>query len=82
MDLYIHSHIRLHGVVLNLLGTGTTLPFITRRTWEFKSPQFEYELPGMKVFEVFLTSSSRMLKWLESCLTQEVIYFSVPHVIA
>jgi hypothetical protein len=25
MDLYIHSPIRLHGVVLNLLGAGTTL---------------------------------------------------------
>jgi hypothetical protein len=24
--LYIHSPIRLHGVVLNLLSTGTTLP--------------------------------------------------------
>jgi hypothetical protein len=28
VDLYIHSPIRLHGVVLNLLRTGTTLPFI------------------------------------------------------
>jgi hypothetical protein len=27
MALYIHSHIRLHGVVLNLLSTGTSLPF-------------------------------------------------------
>jgi hypothetical protein len=26
MDLYIHSSIRLHGVVLNLLSTETTLP--------------------------------------------------------
>jgi hypothetical protein len=26
MDLYIHSPIRLHGLVLNYLGTGTTLP--------------------------------------------------------
>jgi hypothetical protein len=25
MDLYIHSSIRLHGVMLNLLRTGTTL---------------------------------------------------------
>jgi hypothetical protein len=25
VDLYIHSPIRLHGVVLNLLSTGTTL---------------------------------------------------------
>jgi hypothetical protein len=30
MDLYIHSPIRLHGVVLNYLSTGTTLPFYTR----------------------------------------------------
>jgi hypothetical protein len=26
MDLYIHSPIRLHGVVLNSLSTGTILP--------------------------------------------------------
>jgi hypothetical protein len=26
MDLYIHSPIRLHGVVLNYISTGTTLP--------------------------------------------------------
>jgi hypothetical protein len=26
MDLYNHSPIRLHGVMLNLLSTGTTLP--------------------------------------------------------
>jgi hypothetical protein len=29
VDLYIHSPIRLHGVVLNYLSTGTTLPFFT-----------------------------------------------------
>jgi hypothetical protein len=28
MDLYNDSPIRLHGAVLNLLSTGTTLPFI------------------------------------------------------
>jgi hypothetical protein len=27
VDLYIHSPLRLHGVVLNYLSTGTTLPF-------------------------------------------------------
>jgi hypothetical protein len=27
VDLYIHSPTRLHGIVLNLLRTGTTLPF-------------------------------------------------------
>jgi hypothetical protein len=26
VDLYIHSHISLHGLVVNLLSTGTTLP--------------------------------------------------------
>jgi hypothetical protein len=29
VDLYIHSPIRLHDVVLNSLGTGTVLPFFT-----------------------------------------------------
>jgi hypothetical protein len=28
VDLYIHSPIRLHGVMINLLSTGTTLPFL------------------------------------------------------
>jgi hypothetical protein len=28
VDLYIHSPIRLHGVVLNSLSTGTTLPYL------------------------------------------------------
>jgi hypothetical protein len=31
MDLYIQSPIRLHGVVLNSLSTGTALPFILSR---------------------------------------------------
>jgi hypothetical protein len=29
VDLYIHSPIRIHGVVLNELSTGTTSPFFT-----------------------------------------------------
>jgi hypothetical protein len=28
VGLYIHSPIRLHGVVLNYLSTGTTLPYL------------------------------------------------------
>jgi hypothetical protein len=28
VDLYIHSPIRLHGVVLNYLSTGTTSPYV------------------------------------------------------
>jgi hypothetical protein len=29
VNLYIHSPIHLHGVVLNSLSTGTTLPFMS-----------------------------------------------------
>jgi hypothetical protein len=29
VDLYIHSSICLHSVVLNLLSTGTPLPYLT-----------------------------------------------------
>jgi putative alpha-1,2-mannosidase len=29
MELYIHSPIHFHGVVLNSLSTGTTLPYLT-----------------------------------------------------
>jgi hypothetical protein len=32
MDLYIHSPIRLHGVVLNYLSRGKTLPFYLKNT--------------------------------------------------
>jgi hypothetical protein len=28
VDLYIHSPVRLHVVLLNYLSTGTTLPFL------------------------------------------------------
>jgi hypothetical protein len=39
LELYIHSPIRLHGVVLNSLRTGTNLPFlhfaiINMETWQ------------------------------------------------
>jgi hypothetical protein len=40
VDLYIHSPIRRHGIVLNYLSTGTTLPLpyamllCTRSCWE------------------------------------------------
>jgi hypothetical protein len=40
MDLYIHSLIRLHGVVLNSLSTGTTLPFEAM----FSDPGYRLEL--------------------------------------
>jgi hypothetical protein len=37
VDLYIHSPIRLHGVVLNFLSTGTNLTFMQwssgQRSW-------------------------------------------------
>jgi hypothetical protein len=33
MNLYIHSPIRLHGVVLNWLSTGTTLLVINHTTY-------------------------------------------------
>jgi hypothetical protein len=29
VDLYIHSPMHLHGVMLNYLSTGTTLPLLT-----------------------------------------------------
>jgi hypothetical protein len=31
VDLYIHSHIRLHGVMLNYLSTEATLPLHVNR---------------------------------------------------
>jgi hypothetical protein len=31
VDLYIHFPIRLHGIVFNLLSTGTTLPLPHRK---------------------------------------------------
>jgi hypothetical protein len=53
LDLYIHSHIRLHAVVLNYLSTGTTLHLcylpsvqwyrdlqIKKREWEKRNCDF------------------------------------------
>jgi hypothetical protein len=40
VDLYIHSPLRLHGVVLNELSTGTTLPhqsgFLLKIYWNIR----------------------------------------------
>jgi hypothetical protein len=34
MDVYIHSPIRLHGMALNKLSTGTSLPFtLSTENW-------------------------------------------------
>jgi hypothetical protein len=43
VDLYIHSTIRLHGVVLNQLSTGTTLTLIIYH-WQ-NSPFWALNLP-------------------------------------
>jgi hypothetical protein len=40
--LHIHSPIRLHGVVLNELSTGTTLPFTTESTWKVSETRLFY----------------------------------------
>jgi hypothetical protein len=42
MDLYIHSPIRLHGVVLNQLSTGVILPFTLLYTSEDRILQNVY----------------------------------------
>jgi hypothetical protein len=44
VELHLHSPICLHGILLNLLSTGTTLPgdlqkkFIECKTWAFSIP--------------------------------------------
>jgi hypothetical protein len=63
VDLYIHSPIRPHGVVLNYLSTGTTLP-LPYITFHCQNNQFEasgrtidasykyFDLPSEKVLEL------------------------------
>jgi hypothetical protein len=42
VDLYIHTPIRLHGVVLNELSTGTNLPYLN-------SPQFSMDVTASQI---------------------------------
>jgi hypothetical protein len=44
MDLYIHSPIRLHGVVLNYLSTGTTLPTLPIRNSRITMQFLHYDM--------------------------------------
>jgi hypothetical protein len=41
VELYLHSPIRLHGVVLSY-STGTTLPFTVSFTWNFHATSYEH----------------------------------------
>jgi hypothetical protein len=50
VELYLHSPIRLHDVVLNWLSTGTTLPFLHRRNRE----ALPIEIDGAAVYYVQL----------------------------
>jgi hypothetical protein len=50
VDLYIHSPIHLHGVVLNQLSTGTTLPyrlgFFTKIYWNIPVLLTSHKISG------------------------------------
>jgi hypothetical protein len=43
VDLYIHNPIRLHGVVLYYLSTGTTLPFFL----PYRVAEVPYRMPEL-----------------------------------
>jgi hypothetical protein len=49
VDLYIHSPIRLHGVVLNSLSTGATLPVYLYEPRQSSSPQVDGKQPLLMV---------------------------------
>jgi hypothetical protein len=65
MGLYIHSPIRVHGIVLNLLSTGTTLtflyiPYITQYFNKKKTPYFHYKTClGQMIFAFTIPTCSR-----------------------
>jgi hypothetical protein len=67
MDLYIHSPIRLHGVLLNYLSTETTYHFITFKLWR------------TSVCIPRLTTSSRAVEWMKlimrHCIGLNSLYF-------
>jgi hypothetical protein len=53
VDLYIHSPIRLNGVVLILLSTGTTLPFLS---FYRLASKVTFALNSLFFFSYFLVS--------------------------
>jgi hypothetical protein len=75
VNLYIHSPIRLHGVVLNLLSTGTTLPFtlqILNNIPEEITPVYAKIPLLFSCFQQGVTSLNRQFCWAHvSCLVIE-----------
>jgi hypothetical protein len=49
VEMYLHSSIRLHGVVVNYLSTGTTLPNPSSRTMALGSTQPLTEMSTSKI---------------------------------
>jgi hypothetical protein len=55
MDLYIHSLIRLHGIVLNSLSTGTNLPLpIPNIHIEINPVTDSYKLENIWAYNYFI----------------------------
>jgi hypothetical protein len=55
VDVYIHSPIRFRGVVLNYLSTGTTLPYLSRKSAQTVSLlSHDLEVPGSNLDRVMI----------------------------
>jgi hypothetical protein len=75
MDQYIHSPIHLHGIVLNQLSRGTTLPYLTLPYHPFKRSYLlhifhqdhinVHKYCVIKVLRKIHGSMYQFLKWLE-----------------
>jgi hypothetical protein len=57
VDLYIHYPIRLHGVVLNYLGTWTTLPFSLQNVFD------DYQNVGERIRVIYNLKKLDRMVW-------------------
>jgi hypothetical protein len=72
VDLYIHSSIRLNGVVLNQLSTGTTLHFIKKNaeTLIEASREVGLEVNAEKIKDMLLSRNKN---------AGQNLYLKIPH---
>jgi hypothetical protein len=75
VDLYIHFPIRLHGVVLNYLSTGTILPLPFYVTQYGMVPTRIQDVTSQKA--VLFTATAERASNLARCLTVYISLFLI-----
>jgi hypothetical protein len=85
VDLYIHSPIRLHGVVLNYLSTGTILPLGRHLVFSRPEPRYFTDqcFPKLLTLELFLAKlrsrnrDASRTQTERSCPVKCLLHFSI-----